>query len=146
MTTSRAYEQGSSTDSACGSVAGWNIVTTLARDRLRSYGCRHAETGRRTADIGFDGRALAELDAHGQLLLRYASTAGGQPTEVYPDNPNGSMAGIAGICDTTGRVCGFMPHPERHVERTQHPRWTRGEGSAEGDGLRVFRNAVEYFG
>ena len=47
--------------------------------------------------------------------------------------------------DVTGRVCGFMPHPERHVDRTQHPRWTRGEGSEEGDGLRVFRNAVEYF-
>jgi phosphoribosylformylglycinamidine synthase len=39
-----------------------------------------------------------------------------------------------------------MPHPERHVDRTQHPRWTRGEGSPEGDGLRLFRNAVEYFG
>ena len=34
-----------------------------------------------------------------------------------------------------GRVLGLMPHPERHIDRTQHPRWTRGEGQQPGDGL-----------
>jgi len=94
-----------------------------------------------------DQKVLADLEARGRVVLRYAAADGRhEPTEQYPDNPNGSMAGIAGVCDATGRVCGFMPHPERHIDRTQHPRWTRGEGTAEGDGLRVFRNAVEYFG
>jgi phosphoribosylformylglycinamidine synthase len=38
-----------------------------------------------------------------------------------------------------------MPHPERHVDPTQHPRWTRGEAKTPGDGLRVFENAVGCF-
>ena len=63
----------------------------------------------------------------------------------YPANPNGSQGNVAGVCDETGRVCGLMPHPERFIDRTQHPRWTRGELPKDGDGLAVFRNAVEYF-
>jgi phosphoribosylformylglycinamidine synthase len=58
---------------------------------------------------------------------------------------SGQVRAVAGICDTTGRVWGLMPHPERHVDPTQHPRWTRGEAGEEGDGLQVFRNAVAYF-
>jgi phosphoribosylformylglycinamidine synthase subunit PurQ / glutaminase len=38
-----------------------------------------------------------------------------------------------------------MPHPERHMLPTQHPRWTREGLQPEGDGMQVFRNAVEYF-
>jgi phosphoribosylformylglycinamidine synthase len=65
----------------------------------------------------------------------------------FPDNPNGSQANIAGVCDATGRVCGLMPHPERHLDPTQHPRWTRlKELPPEGDGVAVFRNGVRYFG
>ena len=37
-----------------------------------------------------------------------------------------------------------MPHPERHVLPIQHPHWTRKGLSDEGDGLRLFRNAVEH--
>jgi phosphoribosylformylglycinamidine synthase len=63
----------------------------------------------------------------------------------YPDNPNGAMGNVAGICDATGRVFGLMPHPERFVDPTQHPRWTREPARAAGDGLRIFQNAVRYF-
>ncbi len=63
----------------------------------------------------------------------------------YPANPNGSQGNVAGVCDETGRVCGIMPHPERFIDRTQHPRWTREELPEEGAGLAVFRNAVGYF-
>ena len=55
------------------------------------------------------------------------------------------MADVAGVCDTTGRVLGLMPHPERHLDPTHHPRWTRGEAGLVGDGLQVFVNAVRYF-
>jgi phosphoribosylformylglycinamidine synthase len=55
------------------------------------------------------------------------------------------MGNVAGICDETGRVFGLMPHPERFVDPTQHPRWTREPARAVGDGLRVFQNAVRYF-
>lgn len=64
----------------------------------------------------------------------------------YPINPNGSMANLAGLSDPSGRVLGLMPHPERFLFATQHPHWTRLGLRGEGAGMRVFRNAVEYFG
>jgi len=97
-----------------------------------------------------DAQVLEELDADGQLVLRYERLQPGGPGASngpvpYPDNPNGSMGNVAGICDRSGRVLGLMPHPERHIDRTQHPRWTRGEGGPAGDGLKLFQNAVAYF-
>jgi len=38
-----------------------------------------------------------------------------------------------------------MPHPERFVDPTQHPNWTRGPKREVGEGLRIFQNAVRYF-
>ncbi|WP_310551200.1 phosphoribosylformylglycinamidine synthase subunit PurQ [Paenibacillus glufosinatiresistens] len=43
--------------------------------------------------------------------------AGGQIVFTYSDNPNGSVANIAGICNERGNVLGMMPHPERAVSR-----------------------------
>lgn len=69
----------------------------------------------------------------------------GTKTSCYPDNPNGSQDGIAGICDVTGRIFALMPHPERHIRATQHPRWTRmGSGLGYGDGFGIFKNAVAW--
>jgi phosphoribosylformylglycinamidine synthase I len=62
----------------------------------------------------------------------------------YPYNPNGSEDNIAGICDTSGRVFGLMPHPERYVRGTQHPQWTRQGVKKYGDGLKIFQNAVAW--
>jgi phosphoribosylformylglycinamidine synthase len=60
-------------------------------------------------------------------------------------NPNGSVDDIAGVCDASGLVFGLMPHPERHVNRLQHPAWTSRQSSRdEGDGLQIFRNAVKH--
>lgn len=98
-----------------------------------------------------DQPMLGALAAGGQIVLRYGSRdAAAAPLSMapgapYPDNPNGSMGDVAGVCDETGRVCGFMPHPERHIDPTQHPRWTRRPLPAAGDGLRVFQNAIAYF-
>lgn len=93
--------------------------------------------------VARDRQTLDDLARRGQLVLRYAAAAGG--AAAYPDNPNGAQAGVAGICDETGRVFGLMPHPERHIDPTHHPRWTRGEAGETGDGLAVFVNAVSYF-
>jgi phosphoribosylformylglycinamidine synthase subunit PurQ / glutaminase len=102
----------------------------------------HGE-GRFTVD---EPSRLAALAKNGQLVLRYASDHPSTGETIpYPGNPNGAQADVAGICDSTGRVFGLMPHPERHVDPTQHPRWTRGEARTPGDGLRVFANAVAYF-
>jgi phosphoribosylformylglycinamidine synthase I len=86
---------------------------------------------------------LHGLQQAGQVVLRYVNSEG-QPGP-YPVNPNGSQDDVAGLCDATGRVLGLMPHPERHVLPTQHPRWTRLGLAPEGDGLRLFRNAVQHF-
>jgi phosphoribosylformylglycinamidine synthase len=86
---------------------------------------------------------LHGLEQSGQVVLRYVD-AHGRPGP-FPINPNGSQGDVAGLCDATGRVLGLMPHPERHVLPTQHPRWTRLGLAAEGDGLQLFRNAVQYF-
>ncbi len=97
----------------------------------------HAE-GRFTAPAD----VLAELEAKNQVVFRYAES-------TYPSNPNGSDADIAGICDATGRIFGLMPHPERFLTKWNHPRWTRlaeteDTASEEGDGLVIFKNAVNY--
>ena len=87
---------------------------------------------------------LNRLEHVGQIVLRYSDLEG-RPTQDYPANPNGSAGAVAGACDPTGRIFGLMPHPERFIDFWQHPRWTRRgpNHSPEGDGLRIFRSAVE---
>jgi phosphoribosylformylglycinamidine synthase subunit PurQ / glutaminase len=96
-----------------------------------------------------DKKIFANMEAGGRFVMRYAAKPGAAADKSgsvpYPDNPNGAMGNIAGVCDETGRVFGLMPHPERFVDPTQHPRWTREPGREVGDGLRVFQNAVRYF-
>lgn len=104
--------------------------------------------------VARDEATLRRLDEAGQLVLRYtlphqppASTPeplSPQPLVPYPANPNGAQLDVAGLCDETGRVFGLMPHPERFIDPTQHPRWTR-EQPERGEGLAVFENAVRYF-
>ena len=83
------------------------------------------------------------LTAH-QAPLAYIDPKTGESTMEYPLNPNGTAHGIAGLTDPTGRLFGLMPHPEAFLHRTNHPRWTRENLPEEGDGLALFRNAVEY--
>ena len=49
---------------------------------------------------------LAELEANRQIVLRYAAA----------ENPNGSLADVAGVVNTDGNVMGLMPHPEHAVD------------------------------
>ncbi len=100
--------------------------------------------------VARDDAEFSRLEAARQFVLRYRpldgkQTAGLSDPVPFPDNPNGSPGNVAGVCDPSGRVFGLMPHPERHIDRTQHPRWTRGETQSVGDGLKVFTNAVKYF-
>jgi phosphoribosylformylglycinamidine synthase len=93
-----------------------------------------------------DAAALQQLEAAGQIVLRYCDPTNPTSTEVaYPACPNGAAGAIAGVCDESGRVFGLMPHPERHIDPTQHPHWTR-EPKDRGDGLAIFENAICYFG
>ncbi len=108
---------------------------------------RHGEGKFLTADDG----VRARLEEGGQVALRYVD-AGGRPTERWPDNPNGSPGGVAGVCDPSGRLFGLMPHPDAYLYPFQHPLWHRrrhlcpegGESlPAEGGGLAIFRNGVD---
>ncbi len=80
-----------------------------------------------------------------QVALIYAKPDGSPAAGQTPDNPNGSAADIAGVCDPSGLVFGLMPHPERFVDSTQHPAWTR-QTKAQGEpmGLAIFKNAVSH--
>ena len=49
-----------------------------------------------------DSDTLHKLEDNGQIVFRYSC-----------DNPNGSVANIAGITNEAGNVLGMMPHPER---------------------------------
>ena len=85
-----------------------------------------------------DPAVLDTLRRNDQIAFRYVD-ASGSPG-AYPANPNGSIDDVAGICDPTGRVLGLMPHPERFIEITHHPRWTGG-GIEVADGRLFFANA-----
>jgi len=101
---------------------------------------------------------LDHLDANNQLTVRYvdpSTPVGKGRTDTllpYPVSPNGSMRNIAGICDATGLVFGLMPHPEAIYARWLHPNHTASTNASsgealdgwEGEGLQMFRNAVEY--
>ncbi|MDD5097717.1 MAG: phosphoribosylformylglycinamidine synthase I [Candidatus Omnitrophica bacterium] len=89
-----------------------------------------------------DNAILNKLKKNGQVIFKYCN-AQGKPSG-YPDNPNGSLDDIAGITDETGRILGLMPHPERHIEIHQHPRWFSLKNKLQGDGLGIFINGVEY--
>jgi phosphoribosylformylglycinamidine synthase I len=57
-----------------------------------------------------DAGTLADLEASGRVVIRYAG-----------DNPNGSAAAIAGVCNAEGNVVGLMPHPEHAVDPLTGP-------------------------
>jgi len=95
---------------------------------------------------------LQKLKSQGRLAVRYhdPNRVDGVNDDAvldFPHNPNGAQANVAGVCDASGRVFGLMPHPERHIDPTHHPYWTRRDEQPEfGDGMAMFRNAVSYFG
>lgn len=77
------------------------------------------------------------------IVLFYADEKGNR-CAGYPNNPNGSLNNIAGICDDSGRIFALMPHPERHILGTQHPQWTRLGIKKYGEGFQIFQNAVKF--
>ncbi|HWB53620.1 MAG TPA: phosphoribosylformylglycinamidine synthase subunit PurQ, partial [Tepidisphaeraceae bacterium] len=85
------------------------------------------------------------LWSNDQVALIYVRPDGSPTAGEFPDNPNGSIDDIAGICDTTGLVLGLMPHPERYIDPRQHPAWsTQTPLPNYGAGLPIFRSAVDY--
>lgn len=114
--------------------------------------------------VAKDQPTLDKLEAENYVAFKYVDESGNEGG--YPVNPNGSVNSIAGFTDSTGRILGLMPHPERHIRHTQHPRWTRlktqdshstdstsspqaSSGQArpktqDPDGMTIFTNAIKY--
>jgi phosphoribosylformylglycinamidine synthase len=84
---------------------------------------------------------LDKIENNNQVVLRYADSK--SKLAGYPFNPNGSLNSIAGITDTTGKIFGLMPHPERFMFEHQWPSWK--EKALEPFGLQIFKNGVNYF-
>ena len=92
-----------------------------------------------------EGKVVADPGVLSELnVVLYYTDESGNSEAGYPHNPNGSVANIAGICDSSGRVFALMPHPERHIRGTQHPQWTRLGAKEYGDGFQIFLNAVRW--
>ena len=77
------------------------------------------------------------------ITLRYVDNTG-QPTEIYPLNPNGSPQGITGLTTSDGRFSIMMPHPERIFRAVQNSWYPRGQEN--GAWLRMFQNARKWVG
>ena len=89
-----------------------------------------------------EGRTAVE-DA-GLVSARFVDHRG-RPTELYPDNPNGSPGGITALTTRDGRVTIFMPHPERVFRAVQYS-WRPRSWREDGPWMRIFRNARAFVG
>ena len=80
-----------------------------------------------------------ECEKSGLTACRFVD-GNGEPTEVYPANPNGSPGGLAGLTSLDGQVTALMPHPERLFRTVQHSWHPSGWGEY-GPWMRMFLNA-----
>ncbi|HYD33506.1 MAG TPA: phosphoribosylformylglycinamidine synthase, partial [Methylophilaceae bacterium] len=91
----------------------------------------------------------SEADVHQMLTDRLISMRfvdnTGNPTEVYPYNPNGSVQGITGLTTPDGRFTITMPHPERVFRTVQHS-WHPDGWGEDSPWMRMFRNARKFIG
>ena len=95
-----------------------------------------------------DKALVDRIEAGGCVACRYIDPATGEAATAYPENPNGSLNSIAGLCDPTGRIFGMMPHPEAYLYPENHPQWDlqklQGALPQDGMGLMFFKNAVDH--
>lgn len=114
----------------------------LREDELYHIPIAHGE-GRVATEDGAAG--ASRLAASGRIALRYISATGEPPQ--FPKNPNGSIENAAGLTDSTGRVLGLMPHPERNIFKCNRPIDAPAgspeiAGHAVHQGHRLFENAI----
>jgi phosphoribosylformylglycinamidine synthase len=100
--------------------------------------------GSRLPVVVSHGEGFADFSQRGDIskvkrAMRYVDHAG-QPTEVYPFNPNGSPGGLTAVTTADGRFTALMPHAERTF-RNVLMSWTSGERSELSPWMRMFRNA-----
>jgi phosphoribosylformylglycinamidine synthase len=112
--------------------------------------------------MGMEGSRIPVASAHGEgravfpsfgdgiagaeklIALRYVDSHG-RPTEHYPDNPNGSLGGVTGMCNDDGRITILMPHPERTL-RTVNFSWAPRDWGPNSPWRQMFINARRWAG
>jgi phosphoribosylformylglycinamidine synthase len=89
-----------------------------------------------------EGRATFNGNQTSDIALQYVDHFN-QPTQLYPNNPNGSDLSTAGVTNISGQVTIMMPHPERvfrAVQNSYHPEsWNE-----RSPWLRMFENARKW--
>jgi phosphoribosylformylglycinamidine synthase subunit PurQ / glutaminase len=125
-----------------------NCVFTRGIDML------HVPVAHGEGNFFAQAETLSKIESNNQDVLHYVYADGSPAKGEFPVNPNGALHDVAGICDTTGRIMGLMPHPERNIFFTQRDDWTKekerllreGKDLPSGsEGMKIFANAVEYF-
>lgn len=84
----------------------------------------------------------ANLVENNQVVFQYSRPDGALANGNFPENPNGSVEDIAGICDPSGLILGMMPHPERSLGAF-HPYRPRTEVARNASRI-IFENFVEF--
>ncbi|MBN1501494.1 MAG: phosphoribosylformylglycinamidine synthase I [Spirochaetes bacterium] len=101
-----------------------------------------------------DEKVINKLIENDQIAAYYCDENGKMANGVFPLNPNGALRDIASITDRTGRFIGMMPHPERNFLFSQRDDYAyqkevilrKGGTLPEfSEGMKIFRNAVNYF-
>jgi phosphoribosylformylglycinamidine synthase len=147
-------------------IPGSSAWPDFVRNRSEQFEARLSmvEIGQSTSLFfrGMEGSRIPVASAHGEgraefcssgaglaraekvIALRYVDTYG-RATERFPDNPNGSLGGVTGLCNDDGRVTILMPHPERTL-RTVNFSWAPGNWGPNSPWRRMFINARHWTG
>jgi len=88
-----------------------------------------------------ENKILTKIKENEQIVMQYVDKNGN--FAGYPDNPNGSVENIAGICNKTGRVFGLMPHPEAYNCSENNPLCKFNDNKFP-QGTEIFRNGVQF--
>ena len=118
-----------------------NCIFTSELPEIVKFPVAHGE-GRLVAQ---DKDVLDKFSKNNQIVLQYATRDGQIADQSYPENPNGSVQDIAGICNPSGTVFGLMPHPENAYWGFEMPDWTENRVlQTHGDGLGIFKSMADY--
>jgi phosphoribosylformylglycinamidine synthase len=96
--------------------------------------------GARLPIVVAHGEGRAEIEGEPEIVAARFVDNRGAVTEHYPENPNGSPAGVTALTTRDGRVTIMMPHPERVFRTLQHS-WHPDGWGEDGPWMRLFRNA-----
>ena len=108
-------------------IPGGESMPKFVKNFSNQYECRLVQLQLQDSESilfkGMEGSTIPVMVSHGEgravfeqneknVVARYVDP-NHKSTETYPFNPNGSLNGVAGVCNDDGRITIMMPHPER---------------------------------